>query len=391
MKDAIRVQGPLTVAQYMTLALTSALGGYYMRGDVFGARGDFVTGPEISQMYGELVGFWFIMQWEALGKPIGVSIVELGPGRGTLMADMLRILRQFPDVYKAIGKVELVEAGPELSRMQARALTDGPEPEVDPKTGAALKLRRKDGLEFEWHAELAVVARDRWSFFIAHEFFDALPVNKFEARLLQAMTDKGWREIMVDVDESPGSDLHFRYVLAPKPTPASGALSLVDRYRNFRIGDRIEVSPECFRIGNEIAKRIHASGGTALIIDYGHDRISSNSLRAIKSHGFRDALSSPGESDLSVDVDFSQLRAAAEGLAAAFGPVTQSRLLHELGIQARLEALLRSARSDGERKELVSAYDRLTSRAGMGETYKALALGPLGSAAPVAFTETTPS
>lgn len=192
---------------------------------------------------------------------------------GRLLTRGLQILRQFPDAHRAIKKVELVEAGPQLSQIQAKKLTDGPAPTTDPKTGAAVSLQRNDGLQIEWHGDLSIVPKGSWSFTIAHEFFDALPVNKFE------LTDKGWREIMVDVDQDPESSLHFRYVLAPKPTAASTMLMATERYKGFKVGDRVEVSPETYRVGNELAKRINADGGTALIIDYGYDRILNNSLR----------------------------------------------------------------------------------------------------------------
>lgn len=185
-----------------------------------------------------------------------------------------QILKQFPDVYKVVKRVDLVEAGPQMSQIQAKSLSDGPVPVSDEKSGAALSLDRADGLPIKWHRDLSVVPNDVWSFTIAHEFFDALPVNKFE------LTDNGWREIMVDVDQDPSSALHFRYALAPDQTPATAALSLsLDRYKAFKPGDRIEVSPETYRYANELAKRIHARGGTALIIDYGQDSIPSNSLR----------------------------------------------------------------------------------------------------------------
>jgi NADH dehydrogenase [ubiquinone] 1 alpha subcomplex assembly factor 7 len=170
--------------------------------------------------------------------------------------------------------VHLVEAGPDLSKIQAKKLSDGPEATMDPMTGAATSLVRSDGLRIEWYGDLTVVPKDRWSFTIAHEFFDALPVHKFE------LTDKGWREIMVDIDQDPNSTFHFRYVLATKSTGASTALlSPPERFKEFKLGDRIEISPETYRYGNELAKRIHGAGGTALIIDYGRDHISSNSLR----------------------------------------------------------------------------------------------------------------
>ncbi|KAJ3001106.1 hypothetical protein HKX48_003056, partial [Thoreauomyces humboldtii] len=188
-RDQIKFGGPISVANFMRSALTHPEGGYYMKEDVFGARGDFTTSPEISQMFGELVGIWFITHWQSLGSPKDVRIVELGPGRGTLMADVLRTLAQFPSFHKTIRGVHMVDASPFLRTMQAQTVAPG----VVLEEGSAT-VSREDGLNVHWHEVLDDVPSDMCTMFVAHEFFDAMPIYKFE------LTEDGWREIVVALE-----------------------------------------------------------------------------------------------------------------------------------------------------------------------------------------------
>ncbi|KXS17525.1 DUF185-domain-containing protein [Gonapodya prolifera JEL478] len=393
LKDTIRISGPRSVAQFMRFSLTNPSGGYYMQGDVFGKKGDFVTSPEISQMFGECVGVWLVTQWESLGKPSRFNILELGPGRGTLMNDVLRTSTNFAAFHSCIETVHLVEAGPSMRSMQARKLvadghletSDTSKDHKDIGFEGPLKGVRQDGIEVAWWGSFVEVPEGENlsssvpTITIAHEFFDALPIHRFE------LTPNGWREIMIDVDESDTSPYHFRYVLSPNPTPASAAYTLNERFKNLSIGSRIEFCPEGAALIDQIARRVQKEGGSALIMDYGHDRHSAASLRAIKDHKFVDVLSNPGTTDLSADVDYSMMKDVISDHAVAFGPVTQSRFLHSLGIRERLMALLRSTKSSHVSQDLLSQYERLTALEQMGDIYKVMAVGRKESTTPVGF------
>ncbi|KAI8585330.1 S-adenosyl-L-methionine-dependent methyltransferase [Geranomyces variabilis] len=374
MLEQIRFGGPMSVAQYMRSALTHPLGGYYMKRDVFGAAGDFTTSPEISQMFGELIGIWFITHWQALGSPNDIQIVEMGPGRGTLMADMLRALGSFPQVMKTIRGVHMVDASPHLRQMQAKMLEPSADVNEDTTT-----VKRQDGLAVHWHESLDTVPEGVCTMFIAHEFFDAMPVYKFQ------LTDAGWREIMVTIDESPDSPHHFAFVLSEGPTKASKTIMAYENFQNkYKVGDRIEVAPDSYAVSNRIAKRIKESGGGALFVDYGRDYALGDSLRGIAKHDFVNVLSTPGEADISADVDFRFLRESTKDLAAAHGPITQSTFLRSMGIAARMKMLLKDADAQ-KRRDLASGFDRLISPEGMGTVYKFLAITPLDSPVPYPF------
>ncbi|KAJ3373698.1 NADH dehydrogenase [ubiquinone] complex I, assembly factor 7 [Allomyces arbusculus] len=374
--DMIKFSGPLSVAQYMRQALTNPLGGYYMQQQVFGARGDFVTSPEISQMFGELVGVWFMTNWMKLGTPNSVQLVELGPGRGTLMADMLRALRSFAAFQGVKYRVVFVEASPRLRNEQMATIVR------DTGRTVAKEHRNQfdtlehvtftDGLEVYWVENIVDIEHDDHTMLVAHEFFDALPVYKFKH------VDGEWREIMVDVDESAETAHHFRYVLAPQKTNAVGTLiDATGRYNNLADGTTVEVSPESTGYMQRIGDLLTKTGGTALVVDYGNDHPASASLRAIRDHQFTDLFSTPGQADLSVDVDFSLLKWALEKHdgVRAYGPTTQRHFLASLGIYDRMQALVQAAGADATAQRVVkSAFNRLVSAREMGTVYKCLAV-----------------
>ncbi|KAL7751797.1 hypothetical protein RI367_002797 [Sorochytrium milnesiophthora] len=379
MRDLIRWNGPLSVAQYMRQSLTNPLGGYYMTQRVFGREGDFVTSPEISQMFGELVGVWFLTNYMA-AKPAatadGLQLVELGPGRGTLAADIIRTLANYKSALpQGVGAVHLVEASPRLRQEQLDTIcgaTTVHDKQSRDKHGRLEYTRTSSGLELFWHENIEDIDDGRWTMLVAHEFLDALPVYKFKK------TEEGWREIMVDVDESAESPRHFRYVLAPKDTqPLEYVIrqdvASAERYDACSVGTTIEISPESGAYAQRIADRIEKTGGSALIVDYGNDAASEGSLRAIKDHKFVDLFSSPGQCDLSADVDFSYLRAAVGDRAKTFGPTTQRHFLLSLGLQMRLRMLLQGA-SPEERQLLTTGYNRLIGANEMGTVYKCFAI-----------------
>ncbi|KAK3831342.1 MAG: S-adenosyl-L-methionine-dependent methyltransferase [Linnemannia elongata] len=384
-RDSIKIQGPMSVSHFMRQVLVNPLSGYYMKGDVFGTQGDFITSPEISQMFGELLGIWFLVQWQNIGKPSRVQIVELGPGRGTLMMDMLRAASRFKEFRKAISGVHLVEASPGLRKMQRQTLCGIPLSEEQVGGGSKEGITaamRPDGLQISWH-DVFDDLPDECSLIVAHEFFDALPIYKFEK------TDEGWRELVVDLEEDPASTYHFRFVLAPGPTQASRAFAEHPAYDHFKTGDRIEISPDSFRVAHDMAKHMSKNGGSALIVDYGKDFIQGDTLRGIHKHKFTHVLTEPGKVDLSADVDFNYLKQAAEELVDCHGSVTQAHLLHSLGIGARLDMLL--AKASAQRREgLISSYHRLVDPKEMGNVYRVMAMTPLGSPTPIAFEPQTP-
>ncbi|KAJ3343126.1 NADH dehydrogenase [ubiquinone] complex I, assembly factor 7 [Gonapodya sp. JEL0774] len=285
-------------------------------------------------------------------------------------------LSNFPPVKSCLRSIHLVEAGPTMRASQARALVpDGDiqlanESKDHKEIGfeGPLKGMRKDGVQVEWWGSLG-------------EFFDALPIHRFE------LTSAGWREILIDIEESNESPYHFRYVLSASPTVASAAYTEDPRFKGLDVGVRIEFCPEAASVTDQIARRVERSGGGALIVDYGRDGASSTSLRAIKNHKYVHVLSSPGTSDLSTDVDYAMIKMVSERHSAPFGPITQSRFLHSLGIRERLQALLRSAKSEEVFKDLVTQYERLTAPDQMGDIYKVLAIVPKDSPVPVGFAE----
>ncbi|KAG0331951.1 NADH dehydrogenase [ubiquinone] complex I, assembly factor 7 [Podila humilis] len=372
---SLQIQGPMSVAHFMRQVLVNPLSGYYMKGDVFGAQGDFITSPEISQMFGELLGIWFLIQWQNIGKPSRVQLVELGPGRGTLMMDMLRAASRFKEFKKAISGIHLIEASPGLRKVQRETLCGIPISEEQigggSKEGITAAIR-SDGLQVKWHDvfdDLPVVA---------HEFFDALPIYKFEK------TAEGWRELVVDLEEDVSSPYHFKFVLSPGPTQASRAFADHPAYDHFQPGDRIEISPDSFRVAHEMAKHMNKHGGSALIVDYGKDEIQGDTLRGIHKHKFTHVLTQPGNVDLSVDVDFQYLKQATEELVDCHGSITQAHLLHSMGIGTRLDMLLAKA-SVARREGLISSYHRLVDPKEMGNVYRVMAMTPIGSPTPVAF------
>ncbi|TPX34809.1 hypothetical protein SmJEL517_g02648 [Synchytrium microbalum] len=419
--DTIKISGPMSVAQYMRQALTHPSGGYYMRGDVFGTDGDFTTSPEISQMFGEIMAIWFITQYQSHNSPTSFQVIELGPGRGTLMADLIRTFTQFPSLRTSLKSVHLVEASPALRKHQAKILSlNSSKPTCD-DNGTPVSMQRGDGVHVVWHDSLDEVPRDAWSMLVAHEFLDAMPIYKFE------LTQNGWREILVDLDDAPSSPYHFRFITAPTQTKASVTMLSHPQFQpahnpytttkttststdaetkdeatyTYKLGDRVEIAPDGWGVARSISQFISGTdatsspaseaavkkypGGVGLICDYGNDWTEGDSLRAIKKHKHVHVLSTPGECDLSANVDFSLVKSAVDELASAHGPISQATFLRLLGITTRLQKLLTVATSQEKRKELAQDYDRLVSKVGMGSVYKMLAVTPKGLAPPFPF------
>jgi NADH dehydrogenase [ubiquinone] 1 alpha subcomplex assembly factor 7 len=349
----ITEDGPLSVADFMAAALTDPAHGYYMGRDPLGEGGDFITAPEISQMFGELIGLWCADTWQRLGAPPQVALVELGPGRGTLMADALRAARQDP-AFTAALQVHLVEASPTLKARQAEALA---------------------GAEPTWHETLAGVP-ELPLLLIANEFFDALPVRQL---VKQA---GGWGERLVAL---AGESEALAFTVSP-PDPALDCL-MPESLRDAPAEQSFEVSPAGQEIARAIGRRLQTQGGAALIIDYGHETSAlGETLQAVRRHAPHDVLSDPGTADLTCHVDFASLALAAReaGGVAAHGPVAQGAFLERLGIAARAARLMEQA-TPPQREDIRSARLRLTEPDQMGELFKVLALTREGFGPPSGF------
>ena len=332
----IAEEGPLPVSRFMALALGHPRHGYYMTRDPFGQEGDFTTAPEISQMFGELVGLWAAHAWQAMGAPARFRLVELGPGRGTLMADLLRATRIVPG-FREAAAVHLVETSPTLRARQAARLR-----EADPV----------------WHESLGP-ALDGPVIVIANEFLDALPLDQF------VMTEQGWRERLVGLDAA--GELSFGLAPSAGGHPALAAPA----------GSVFEQPAAALAVTGEIARHLASAGGAALFIDYGSALSGfGDTLQAVKRHVFVDPLAEPGEADLTVHVDFERVgQAGLQAGAALHGPATQRDFLLALGLAERAQRL--SQKADPAQREAISqAFDRLTETGatGMGELFKAIAL-----------------
>lgn len=356
LRRRIRLTGPITVADFMAEALGHPVHGYYMTRDPLGSGGDFTTAPEISQMFGELIGLWCVAVWRATAAPHPVHLVEMGPGRGTLMADALRAARMAPD-FLAAASVHLVEISPVLASMQRQALASH---------------------DVQWHESLEDVPDDGPILLIANEFFDALPIRQFQK------TGEGWRERMVGLDADGET---FRLGLAPGATGGETLIPEAVR-RTAGKGEVAEICPAGLSIAHAIGARIARHGGAALIIDYGHAvSAAGDTFQALKAHEFHDPLHDPGMADLTAHVDFAALVAAArEGGAATHGPVGQGEFLVRLGIEPRAAQLLASATPD-QATDIAAARERLINKEKMGYLFKAMAIVPPAAPAPPAFEE----
>ena len=340
LRERIARDGPVTVAEFMALALYHPEHGYYMRGTPVGAAGAFITAPEISQVFGELLGLWAAAQWRAMGAPDAVQLVELGPGRGTLMADALRAVGRAMPEFEAALSLHLVETSPVLKAEQKTAL------------GAFTPT---------WHDDIATVPGGPM-LLLANEFLDAMPLQQF-------VREKGaLAERVVTVDE--GGALAFAAAGRSLPFPEDDP----DRDR-FAI---LEANPAANGWVSRVARRLAEEGGAALFIDYGYTAPQTGStLQAVREHRQVDPLQTPGAADLTALVNFPEIAfvAAQEG-ARVYGPLRQGEFLRRLGIEARRDALLAGADAR-QADDIRSGCARLIDPDQMGTLFQALAItGP---------------
>ena len=353
----IEDHGPIRVGDYMADALGHPQHGYYMTSAAFGAEGDFTTAPEISQIFGELVGAWLVQAWEDIGAPSLFNLIELGPGRGTLMADILRTAKVRPKFLKAVRTYMIETSGRQRYTQQ--------------------KTLQQAGVPITWATEMHDIPPAP-TLIIANEFFDCLPIRQF-VRTADRGT-KCWREKLVGYQDQGGERrLCFVHSEALYETP-SGAPA------GAKPEDIFEVSEDAQSLISDIAGRLSAHKGRALIIDYGHGRSGfGDTLQALRDHRYWPPLAEPGMADVTAHVDFAALaRTGREHELLVHGPELQGRFLTRLGLEQRKAALL--SKAPAEKQELISTgAARLVNADEMGTLFKAMCLSSPGLVAPAGF------
>ena len=346
LKDAlialISEEGPISVERYMALCLGHPTLGYYTTRDPFGAAGDFTTAPEISQIFGELLGLWAAQVWLDMGTPASCRLIEIGPGRGTLMADALRAMaRALPSCLDAVS-VHMVETSPVLRRCQQATLGE-----------RASRIIWQERVEHALDGPVII---------LANELLDALPVRQFVA------TPDGWRERLVGLSADGG----LCFGLAPGTTAGLGAL--------LPAGTVLEVPQAADGLVGTLSGHVASQGGAALLIDYGATEAGTgDTLQAVQRHRFVDPLAEPGDADLTTQVQFARVKAvAATHKAQVHGPLAQGVFLARLGLAQRAEALMRHA-SRPQAAAIAAATERLVGMDGraptaMGTLFKVIAL-----------------
>jgi len=337
LKSRIAKTGPIALSDYMAECLLHPTHGYYATRDPFGMAGDFITAPEISQMFGELVGLCLAQAWMDQGQPTAFTLAEIGPGRGTLMADLLRATKGVPGFHDAM-QVHFVEASPVLRAKQAEAVPNA-----------------------TWHDTITTLP-DAPLYSVANEFFDALPIRQF------TRDAAGWREHMVGLQD----DALALGLSSPAPIDA-----LEHRLADTKEGDIVELCPALAGITTQIGQRIADHGGAALIIDYGGWRSLGDTFQALTNHATVDPFAAPGLADLTAHVDFEAIATAAS--PAAFSRLTtQGVFLERLGITNRAQMLAQKLSGDALEQH-IAAHRRLTHPAEMGEIFKVIGLHPKDS------------
>ncbi len=356
-KTLIKSSGPMPVWRYMELCLMHPQHGYYVSRDPLGREGDFTTAPEVSQMFGELLGLWAASVWKAIGQPSPLRLVELGPGRGTMMADALRALRVLPPLYQTLT-VHMVEINPVLREKQRATLTG---------------VRN-----ITWHDSIDDVLGGPAVIF-ANEYFDVLPIHQMVKR------ETGWHERVVDLDDNG----NLVFDAAAEPTPRFEVL-LPPLVRAAPFGAVFEWRPDTEIM--KIAKRVRDHDGAALISDYGHLRSDAgDTFQAIARHSFTDPLKNPGQVDVTAHVDFQALARAAQDMGArVHGAVAQGDFLKRLGIETRAVSLMAKATPEVS-ADISGALKRLidSGRGGMGSMFKVLAISQPDLVALAGFSEDT--
>lgn len=344
----IRSDGPLTIADYMSTCLFDPEFGYYRRPKAIGAKGAFTTAPEMTQMFGELIGLFLARSWVDQGRPSPLTIAELGPGRGVMMADILRSAAKVSDLCDAADLV-LLESSPTLRDAQSKRLS-----QYQPVWIDQIK-------EFP----------DQPLFLIANEFFDALPIRQFRRTLV------GWNEIVVDLGEQ-GLEFSERNCLTESLLPRN-------RRQDTEVGDIVEIRPQADVIVQQISELMSLHGGTSLIIDYGNAASLGDTVQSVMNHAYTDIFAEPGKADITAHVDFGAIRKVASPVACT-EMVEQGIWLKRMGMKQRTQILAQSMDGDKLRQHLAS-YRRLTHPKEMGSLFKVMALYPKNTPLPAGFSE----
>ena len=350
LRERIARDGPISVADYMEACLSDEREGYYAAREPIGASGDFITSPEVSQIFGELIGIWAVAVWQSMGEPEAIIVAELGPGRGTLLADAARAWRSVKQ-FEGRVSLALVETSPVLRDIQKKTLQTTHRP-------------------MQWCGTIEEVPRGRPLIVIANEFIDALPVRQLVRR------GDAWRERCVGLAQDGG----FAFV--------DGAIVKDDNLAAAPEGEIVEMRPATGPLLAALAARASEAPLAALFIDYGHGKSGfGDTLQAVRAHRYADPLGAPGETDLTAHVDFGALKHDAETLGLrAYGPMPQGEFLLRLGLIERRSRLL-EASSPEQRESIGSGAARLADPRQMGVLFKVLALTSDGLAPPPPFGE----
>lgn len=343
-KALIRTNGPISVTDYFSLCLADPQHGYYRTREPFGREGDFVTAPEISQLFGEMLGVFMVHAWQKHGSPRGVRFTEIGPGRGTMMTDMLRVVARLAPALYDSASFHLIETSERLRAVQKQTL------------GAHAE-------RISWHESFDELP-DGPLLLAANELFDAIPIRQF------VRTVHGFRERMVGLDAD--DELTFAAGVA-----GIDPALLPEGYGNQPAGAIFEIAPAREAVMTAISERLRSQGGTALIIDYGHVASDfGDTVQAVLRHAFDPPLAHPGEADLTSHVDFERLAAVArESGLRVHGPQHQGDFLMGLGLAERASALGRG-RDENLQRQIVADVERLAGAGAgnMGDLFKVLAV-----------------
>jgi len=353
--NQIRSSGPISLAAYMRFCLTHPKYGYYTTADPLGADGDFITAPEVSQMFGELIGLWVANCWQMMGRPSRFDLVELGPGRGTLLEDACRVFTRVDGLLPAM-RLKLIESNEKLKSAQRQRLL-----QYNPDWGTEITdLDKSD-------APLIV---------IANEFFDALPIRQYQKH------QGKWHERAIGLRDDA-----FGWGLAPTPLPETAVPSAI---KDAAEGEVWEAGLLALDTMGELAGRIAKRGGAMLAIDYGYARTQTGeTFQAVENHAYADPLANPGKADLTAHVDFEALAQAATLAGADALPLTtQSAFLKAQGIDERAEAL--AAANPSLADSIRTAHERLTGDKQMGTLFKVLCVAQKGLA-PYPFDTSSPA
>jgi len=353
LRDIIKTDGPISVSHLMRIAANDTDYGYYQSRDPFGTLGDFITSPEITQAFGEIIGLWCLTAWQNAGCPDKTILIELGPGRGTLMLDILRTVKKILPKFMESIELHLVESGTTLRQQQRLTLKD---------------------YHVTWHDFISTIPQGP-SLIIANEFFDVLPIDQY------LMTKDGWHERLITHDPKENK-LSFITVPVSKKKISKFRFEISKAETN----SIFERNRSAEKFAESIAKRIFSNGIAALLIDYGYVKSGfGDTLQAVKSHQYYDPLTDIGNADLTAHVDFANLEAIFKKTGVAVhGPVLQRNFLTTLGIEHRTMTLVKKATTE-QALLLIKGCQRLIAQNGMGSLFKVMAVTPKNASTPEGF------